>query len=337
MKNFPRICGVYSEDSASSVYRIIRPFKAMKDSGYPVGYLHIDDLDDRLLPFYDAFVLNRTGNGDPEKIKWSFNYAKSHGKLIILDYDDDVLRVPSHNPGKPHSVDGIITALNEANGVVVTNPVLAASFRPYNKNISVIPNYMEPQAWPRNTPRYSEKLTVGVVGTASHIKDWEIIAEPMFNIRQNHDVEFLVGGFLPDYLKPSVSIEVQWVPLNQYPYIVNSIDIALCPLVDDHFNRCKSPIKSLEAGLAASAIVASPTQYQDTVRGRGTIARTEQEWEAAIEKYILDGNKRFIAGTSMRTYVERRWDVYRHVEQIANTYRDLYYKCLGKMKQVLVA
>ena len=334
---FPRMLGVYMDDSASSLYRIIRPMKALQDAGFPAGYAHVDSVDDRMLSLYDAVVVLRTGNGDPQRIRAALQLAKQQCKVVWLDYDDDVLHVPDHNPGRPTGIDGVLASLDEAHGVVVTNRVLASVFRPYAKQLAIIPNYIDPQSWPTKTPRYSPKLTVGITGTASHGKDWEIIAEPMRRIRQRHDVEFLVGGFLPSYLEDSVSIFVDWLPLDQYPYMVNSIDIALCPLRDDAFNRGKTPIKALEAGLAGAAVVASPTQYADVVRGKGTIARTEAEWEAAIEKYIVDDHKRRIAQVMLRVYVEKRWDVYRHVDSLVEGYKALYYRCIGPMTKARAA
>lgn len=190
--------------------------RALGEAGYQCGHIHIDTLDDRMLEFYDMLIMMRTGAGDPEEIRKSIQFAKNLGKIVILDYDDDVLRVPDHNPGKPVSTDGILAAMDECHGCVVTNETLKRSFLSYHKNIEVIPNYMDPKGWPKNTPRYSNKLTIGLTGSPTHIRDWEIVARPMFNIRQRHDVEFLVAGFLPDYLKPSVSIQVEWVPLQYY-------------------------------------------------------------------------------------------------------------------------
>lgn len=331
MAFFPRTLGVFMDGSASSLYRIQRPMQALAACGYPVGYAYIHDVDDRMLQFYDMIVVSRTGSGDPERIRAALQSCKRSAKVLVMDYDDDVLNIPDHNPGKHESVDGILVALEESHGVVVTNNALAASFRPFVKQFAVIPNYMDFRSWPTGTPRISQKLTVGLTGTPSHVKDWEIVAEPMRRIRERHDIEFLVAGLLPNYLADLATTYIDWVPLHQYPYLINSIDIGLCPLVDDHFNRCKTPIKALELGLAGAAVVASPTQYLSVVKGKGTIARTADEWEQAIEKYIVDRQKREVAGRSLREYAETRWDVYRNIETIASGYKDLYRRCISPL------
>jgi glycosyltransferase involved in cell wall biosynthesis len=334
VKKFPKILGIYSNVSATSQYRIARPMKALSDCGYPAYWANIDDIDDRMLPFYDVVLMSRTGTAAPEVMRKELRWIKDQGCLLWLDYDDDVFSIPDHNPGKHEFTDGFVTAMEEASAVIATSVALASRFRQYAHRTSVIPNYMDPASWPNNTPRLSEKLTIGLTGSPTHVRDWEIIERPMRRIKERHDVTFVVAGMLPDYLKDVVDMYIDWVPLQEYPYLINSIDIGLCPLIDDTFNGGKSPIKALELGLAGAAIVASPTQYLDVVRGKGTIARTEAEWEAAIEKYVTDKQKRFVAGRSMRDYVEKRWDVYKHVDLIAKTYAGLYHSCIeGKKAQ----
>ena len=337
MKAFPRILGVYMDDSASSYYRVHLPMKLLYEHGFPVGWGHIDNLADAALDHYDMVLISRTGAGDPERVRAAIESIKAQGKVVALDYDDDVLNVPLHNPGRLASIDGAVAAMETANGLVVTNTALAASLRPFNRNIAVVPNYIDPRNWPQRPLQIRTKPVVGLVGSASHVEDWKLAAEPMRRIMARHDVDFLVAGFVPDYLRDLVTMPYAWMPLTHYPYVVNQIDIGLCPLVDDHFNRCKSPIKAFEYGLAGAAVIASPTQYDSVVRGKGTIARTALEWELGIEKYIVDANKRRLAARGLNEYVEKRWNIGRYVAPIAQTYHQLYRHIIGPARPSMAA
>lgn len=322
---FPRLLGVFLDDSASSYYRIVLPMKLLADQGYPVGWGHIDQLDQISLDKYDAVVVSRTGTGDPSQIVSAFAGLQKEGKAIFLDYDDNVLAIPEWNPGYLKDVSGIKAALGAAQGVVVTNTALASAFKPYVKQVEVAPNAVDPRLWPQDTPRITDKLTIGLTGSPSHIEDWRQIAAPMRRIREEFpSVEFLVAGFLPDYLDGVASIYIPWVSLLEYPYLVNNIDIGLCPLIDDVFNAGKSPIKAYELGLAGAAVVASPTQYGSVVRGKGTIARTEEEWYEGIKRYIIDTYYRKTHARLLKGYVEDRANIGRQGRYLVDMYRRMY-------------
>jgi hypothetical protein len=310
------------------MYRVIRPLTALHEVGYPTSWGHIEDIDARMLTRYDAVFIAPTDTDDPKEIQRVLRMVNARGKVAWLDYDADVL----NRPGQLDQVDGTVAALEEAQGVIVSTPTLMATLRPYTARLTVIPSYVDPTTWPE-TPRASQKLVVGLTGSPSHGADWAIIAEPMRRILARHGetVDFLVAGFLPDYLADLVTLPYAWVPLHHYPFVVNSIDIGLCPRIDDHAARCTSPIQALELSLAGAAVVASPTQYDAIVSGKGMVARTEHAWETAIERYIVDTAKRVRDARNLHTYVTQRWSVRTHVELIADAYRSLYLRCRRPM------
>lgn len=332
---FPRLLGVYMDHGASSYYRIQVPFKLMAECGYPVGWGHVDDLCDVALDAYDAVVISRAG-GDPVRIQTTIDGLKREGKTVFVDYDDNFFAIPAHNPARSDT-SGVRIALQTAHGAIATNATLAAVLQPHAKQVAILPNYVDSRVWPTVKPVLSDKLIIGVTGSASHVQDWQQIAEPMRRIRQEFAVDFLVGGFLPDYLEDLATITMPWMPLREYPLVMNGIDIGLCPLDADVFNRSKSPIKAYEFGMAGAAVVASPTQYGPVVRGRGTIAESEEAWYQAIKRYIVNKTARESAGRALKQYVEQRVDVARHAVQIAQTYRTLYRNAIGTMQVTCAA
>jgi glycosyltransferase involved in cell wall biosynthesis len=142
-------------------------------------------------------------------------------------------------------------------------------------------------------------LVIGLQGGASHYVDWQMVAQPLKNISAKYGdrVRFLIAGYHPDYLKEALGLAdgqkrvwwKGWANFDQHASTVMNMDINLCPLEDDLFNRSKSPVKWLEGSAAGAASIVSPTVYGDYVTHGvdALVARTPQEWENAIS-FLLD-------------------------------------------------
>jgi glycosyltransferase involved in cell wall biosynthesis len=320
MPKFPRTLFVYDDASASTLYRLVMPAEALANAGYPVAHGASTSLPDIVVRQYELVVVSRVGTGVNQALA-AIEGLHAAGIRVAIDYDDDLLHLPPHNPAYGVDIEELKAVLRAADGVIVTNAALASSLRPYAKQIAIVPNYVPVKRWP--TPQPREGITVGLVGSPSHVEDWRSVAEPMRAIRERYpDVRFLVAGFLPPYLQNVATEYVEWVDIGRYPALVNRIDIGLCPLQDDQFNRCKTPIKAYEYAMGGAAVVASPTQYGSVVRGKGSIARTEADWFAAIERYIVDTEKRRRDADALRRYV-LTLDITRHVKELARAYAEL--------------
>lgn len=329
---YPRVLGVYTDFSASSYYRIQVVMEALYRLGLPTGWAHIDSIPDEIVKLYDVVVTSRTGNGDPEKIRQGFGSIQQtlndKGKQVklVFDYDDDVLNVPDHNPGKPLRTDGILVAMELADALTCTNETLAAVLRKHNKNVYVIPNMVLPDHWPvRDHSDDDDAIVIGLVGSETHIEDWRLVDEPLHRIKEEYGttVDIMTGGFLPPYLKDICTIHVPWGPIEGYPYMVNCIDIGLCPLVDDSFNRSKSPIKAYEYAQADAVVIGSPTQYRTTLQGRGIVARTPQEWYSAMKTYIDNPKRRADDAKKLKQYVTKNVHA---VEGMKTRYQNIFAK-----------
>jgi glycosyltransferase involved in cell wall biosynthesis len=319
-----RVLSVVENHLGSAYYRQLVPFGALRAAGYDVGLVDTPIVPGGVLAHYDVIQTLRIASHDATPALTQITALQRSGKRFVIDYDDDLINIPPHNPARLGVTPSeVIRAVQTVDAITVTSDALAAVYRPYARRIGIIPNYVDVAHWPARQPRAG--LTIGLVGSASHHEDWKLIATPMRRIRARFpEVKFLVAGYLPDYLEDLATEYVDWQPIADYQQTVNRIDIGLCPLLADDFNKRKTPIKAMEYGMAQAAVVASPTLYRDLVGGKGTIARSESDWEAAIAAYIQDADLRGRHARALHHHVITRCDVARHASAIDTTYRKLF-------------
>jgi hypothetical protein len=95
------------------------------------------------------------------------------------------------------------------------------------------------------------------------------------------------------------------------PELLRDLDVNLAPLTaGNRFNEAKSAIKWLEAALTETPTVASPTEpFRDAIVDgvNGVLARTEDEWFAAIDGLLRDPFRRRRLGSRARRDALLRW------------------------------
>ncbi len=128
-------------------------------------------------------------------------------------------------------------------------------------------------------------------------------------------VELWLIGHLPatpacEALGPRVR-RIPAAPWHQGPELLRDLDVNLAPLTPgSRFNEAKSAIKWLEAALTETPTVASPTEpFRDTIVDgvNGLLARTEDEWFAAIDGLLRDPLRRRRMGSRARRDALLRW------------------------------
>lgn len=145
-------------------------------------------------------------------------------------------------------------------------------------------------------------------GTTTHDADWASIEPAIIEVlASREEVELWLGG----YVEPSPALDpyagrirrlnfMDWLEL---PGALRDLDICLAPLTDTSFNEAKSAIKWLEAALAGTPTVASPTEpfraaITEGVTGR--LARTHEEWVEALLHLIDHPHRREVLGRQAR-------------------------------------
>lgn len=113
--------------------------------------------------------------------------------------------------------------------------------------------------------------------------------------------------------------------LAEYANLLKRATIALCPLEDTLFNRCKGAAKPAEYSLGAgAAVIGSSVQYADVLSDqRGIVlapSASAYEWADAINCYLADERLRYTHACNLRDHVA----TYQHVGRFTDFLTSLY-------------
>jgi len=253
--------------------------------------------------------------------------TRQEGKPLIFELDDLLFFLPKDHPDRlEHSfasaLSPMLQALLEADLVAVSTPALCHVLTNYNTNVVVLPNYLDDSLWSLRPPilkdSSQETLTIGYMGTYSHKPDLEYVAPVLLHLAERYPqkVRFHFWGPQPP-AELSALPQVEWSPFFSHSYEefaayfqTQSIDIAIAPLIDNLFNRCKSPLKFFEySALGATGVYSRLDPYENVVEhGRnGLLASTLDEWEECLILLIEDDERRLRLAQQAQTTVAEGW------------------------------
>ena len=192
--------------------------------------------------------------------------AKIMGIKVILDYDDDVLNIPDHNPAHGTYVENrqyVLDSLRMVDEIWVSTEAIKESFLPYNKNIHVIPNAHNDFVFKveNKKPFNFKNKKVFYRGGDTHRMDLHEHCEDLVNIAHNNpDWKFMYMGVLGNEeffraniknLNVSVTSKLPFIQYMDYICNLNAM-VAICPLEIHKLNQAKSNCSWLESTYAGS-------------------------------------------------------------------------------------
>ncbi|MBI4023464.1 MAG: hypothetical protein HY360_00690 [Verrucomicrobia bacterium] len=241
-------------------------------------------------------------------------------KLVICDFDDFYGDVPESNPFRKCTLpwDFVRQIMGMAHVITVTGRELQQALAPFHPRIVVLPNMIDFRKFtPR--PRQSKTLRIGWAGGASHLRDLLLIAESIRGLQKKHRFEFIVYGMFADFTKPTEiivkhaiqprevddpfhrafvefarqmhGVEYTTKPVQLYQDFPQSLaqldlDIGLCPIEDNLFNRCRSALKFYQYAAVQTAAVASkvyPYSDEPVLVAENTV----KSWTETLEMLVL--------------------------------------------------
>lgn len=209
------------------------------------------------------------------------------GWILVLDIDDD----PHHWGGY---VNSDFYAFKAVHAVTVSTEHLADVIRPFNPNVHVFANAMLQIPRVERKATSSQKLRV-FFGALNRQPDWQAV---MAGINQaahalKDVLEFVVVHDQAFYNALPDDVSKTFLPtlgIEQYTETLASCDIALLPLNDTPFNRCKSDLKLIECAAAQVAVICSEVVYAQNPKHAKfvTFATSAEDWRVALEALATD-------------------------------------------------
>lgn len=271
------------------------------------------------------------------------------GLKLVVDIDDDVFNVHPYNYAYKDIHEGTEShkafqlLFREADALVTSTEHLREAMLPYNKNITVIPNTIDPEIWKVPIKKNkSDTVKIGWVYGPTHSQDVPVILPVIKEILKKYpNVEFTHIGFKdPDFdnLKGNHKMVFGTNGYKEFPAFLASqgMDILIAPILDDYFNRSKSNIKWMEGAMCEVPMVCSAVEpYNKSItHGKdGFLAKTTSEWIKYLS--LLIENKDLIEkiGKEAKKTVLREYTVDKHLHK----YTDLFKKLNKKHKSEVTA
>lgn len=283
----------------------------------------------------ELVILDRTWRPDLtlEMAESLVESVRRSGAAFLYHLDDDLRHPAVAWRFTPAQREAVQFFLHEAAAVLVSTPVLAERFAPFNDQILVVPNALDERLLVNRfhcglphgrDPFGSRPFVLGYMGTHTHDADLRLILPALQAVSARISVPLelhLIGG---------VGEAETWRQLRALPFRVRQIepptaeyphfmlwftgtrhwDLALAPLLDTPFNRGKSDVKFLDySALGAAGIYSQGTVYESVIHGvDGWLAANEIDvWTEALHTLIGDPRLRLeLASAAHRHLVQGR-------------------------------
>lgn len=336
-----------SGDNNYHTIRTIRDMKAAERDGMtmypPVAVYDVDDNLEYTHPFNISFgrLGVRNTNGallQPGDSIWTRLHDGTEVPVWedtkTADYEGYIFDV-QRNRELINSTHKIAKA---SHGVTVPTKALADYFKKVIgcENVHVFPNTVieSDYQWPNLAPRTDGSIRILWQGGDSHMQDWYYLKDALKEIcRKYPNVIFVMWGSKYDWIYeaiPEKQIEYHdWVPYDGYKYkrVIMDIDINLCPLADNIFNKCKSGIKWYEGSLGpkpAATLASKFGPYLEITDGEnGLTYETPTEFVQKLSTLIEQAELRARISSNAQTWVRANRTIPATIPALGEFYKEL--------------
>lgn len=252
------------------------------------------------------------------------------GARFLYALDDDFLSLPLTTGADYFTAEkrrAVEYWLREADGVLVTTPTLRERLQSCTTRCVVVPNALDERLLIGGSPRPLEtaygrrRIVIGYMGTLTHEADWRLILPSWQYLYQKYPdrVGFQVIGVTDQAqtLAQRAGVPVRVLQLaadeTEYPQFMLWFtthvqwDIAVAPLLDTPFTRCKSDLKFLDySSLGAATIASRMPVYESSMRHGETgwlAENTVEGWIKALETLIVNDELRVTVARNAAQYV----------------------------------
>lgn len=255
---------------------------------------------------------------------------KGLGKKLVYETDDAFHLIPENHSKAFHraKAPAIFEFAQLADVLTVSTEALAKEFKPYG-NVKVLPNRLSANLWndelidvakQHRAKHDLKQIRIGLIGGGDHQLDLAQLKQAIKAIiTSTPHIEWVAyGDGAIALLKPLVHADkLAEIKTNldyrSHPARVAemALDIALVPLLDDSFNKCRSNLKFLEFGfLGVPAVFSNVESYNITVIDGETgllVNNSTDSWVKAIQRLIDNPTLREQIGAKAQKEVQTNW------------------------------
>lgn len=302
--------------SGAGQYRVVEPLNALQDAGlaqtsvvlpFGQGRIRLMQPLELVRAAPDRLILQHSV--DDGQLSLIDGFRNAAPEINIIQTVDDLLGdVSDKHPNRQFQIreghSRMKLALTKSDRLIVTTQPLSDQYKKYVPDVHVMPNTLG-SAWMglRKQPGVRKRLRVGWVGAGQHHGDLEMINSVVRELAGKVDWVFM--GMCTDEVKPMLKEFHNFVSIADYPKKMSELDldIAIAPLEDNPFNRCKSNLRLLEYGAMGWPVVCSdvyPYQADDPPVVR--VRNSKTEWVDAIES-LFEQKLRHDLGEALHQWV----------------------------------
>lgn len=325
-----RVLYVAEYISFSSRYRLEHLQEELLFKGVQGDFYQVDKVPANIdWSAYDTMVIYRCRY--QEKMKKLIEEAKSRGLQVIYDIDDLIFDreqmdfVPPFDEEVYGNFEEYSSKLKECMAhadklTVSTDTLYQAGRKAFGEEKKIFVNRnvasMEMVGYSARAREYKRKKRTKFVigyfsGSNTHNEDFADIADQVWQFMKDHeDVLLKIVGCME--LPSSFDVfgdrilRVEFIPWEDLPQEVASVDVNLMPLHDSFFHHCKSENKWMEAALVEVATVATDyVELQSTTRDGENIllCKNATDWYQNLQRLYEDENTRKRIAAAAHAYV----------------------------------
>lgn len=301
MTPLPKIIAHLADEAGCGFYRLITPGKTLQffskaEVLLVTAFLSTQGLEEQRP---DICIFQRQTELIQAQEIGRYRKDLPHAKLIF-EIDDLLWNAPPGNSYRMYfkgdQRKALMTGLKAVDKILTTTAPLKAELEQVSKApVYILPNMISGQFFKTPEMTLPTRLRIGYAGSSSHEPDLRILEYVVKETREFADWVFL--GYCPDYLKPYITEYKPGVKVQEYlPALKNmKVDVAVAPLLDNHFNACKSNLKLIEFGAIGIPVITSDVYpYKDNPGIKIKPHKKQwKDWIDAIKLYSEDHTRRF--------------------------------------------
>jgi glycosyltransferase involved in cell wall biosynthesis len=267
---------------------------------------------------YDKIVIEK--ELFPYFFSWFEKLFHFLGIKYIVDYDDAIFHNYDLNKNKIISFflnKKIDNVMKNSHFVIVGNSYLAERAKKAGaKKIEIIPTVIDSSRYALKESYYSDKITIGWIGSPSTFKYVKNISKVLQELINIYKIKIIIIGAKEDIGFGSNVSYLDWSEDTEVSSILN-FDIGIMPLENTPWELGKCSYKMIQYMGCGIPVVASAVGMNKEVVEHGIngfLVDHEQEWFLYLEKLILNENLRKEFGQQGRKKVLQMYSLHQ-IEQ----------------------